>query len=286
MNKGRSGRVQATTSTGQESSEQLKPAHQDADLLAVRTSQSRDSGVSSRNSSVTYDHDFMGPSDVFPPAPENLVEPEHVITAQSPPLREHLLPPPLPEEDEAPAKLTAEQTVAPGHSIVNQKTSFLAVLDEAKEPVCVRKEQTTTGRSPSPAVPHAPEAVKKSADSVTVGQASPEHLSEDSQQLVALAKSILGEDAATEEVFVIDLVRPDGSTGGGVGMVLTGGADYEVNQIKVKHATDRFRVFVMAGRAKRQTKKSADSSSDYYSVRLGRGTTENSAGTWSGRQIN
>lgn len=55
----------------------------------------------------------------------------------------------------------------------------------------------------------------------------------DEMQLVEMGRRLLGGDSGKENVFLVTLVRPDGSSGGGVGIVLTGGADYENNTIKV-----------------------------------------------------
>lgn len=58
--------------------------------------------------------------------------------------------------------------------------------------------------------------------------------SSEDHQLIEMGRRILGSDGGKENVFLVTLVRPDGSSGGGVGLVLTGGSDYENNPIKVR----------------------------------------------------
>ncbi|OQV22445.1 hypothetical protein BV898_03617 [Hypsibius exemplaris] len=196
--------------------DQLKPVYQQDELSVARGS--RDSGVSSRNSSVTLEHESMGPSDVFPPPLA-----EHIESFEESP--KIPTPPPPPE-----IKASSHRDDNSDQEDAPRKADRISVpaapnppAADIKEPVRLTAPSVVVARSPSPL----------RSKKVPAAAPVPEASAEDIQQMIELAKSILGEDAATEEVLVIDLARPDGSTGGGVGMVLTGGADYEVNQIKV-----------------------------------------------------
>ena len=211
-----------------------KPATPPQDELTVFRG-TRDSGVSSPNSSVNFDHDFMGHNDVFPPPPPPALPESNKDLLQAQPateVRESVspLPPPPPNHIEAAATEKTsheEHTVKRGERAREKRSALVAaaetVEDVAVEAARLAKPLASVARAPSP-VP-----AKKMADPHEDSNA----LLGDNLRLVELAKSILGEDATDEDVLVVDLTRPDGSTGGGVGMVLTGGADYEVNQIKV-----------------------------------------------------
>ncbi|XP_055334254.1 uncharacterized protein LOC129585561 [Paramacrobiotus metropolitanus] len=193
-----------------------EPIHRQSPTV-VRTV--RDSGVSSSNSSV-------GDSPPPPASPEHkapsrlsvnysgrhrgieeledLPHPTEDFLQPTPP------PPPLPA---TPAPLALG---AIGAQVAAVQSAPMRAAEVAKKSRSTSRERTENGV-----------AVSKEG---VIGGGGEENGQE---QMVEMGRRLLGPEGKDCDVVLVTLNRPDGNSGGGVGVVLTGGADSENNQIKV-----------------------------------------------------